>query len=25
LARCEMNENVPTWKQVANTCPVARR
>lgn len=21
LARCEMNQNVPTWKVLADTCP----
>jgi hypothetical protein len=25
LARCEMSQNVPTWTQIANTCPIARR
>jgi hypothetical protein len=25
LARCEMSQNVPTWKLIANTCPIARR
>jgi hypothetical protein len=23
LSRCEMNQNVPSWKVVANICPVA--
>ena len=24
LARCEMNQNVPTWKIVSQTCPQAK-
>jgi hypothetical protein len=24
LARCEMNQNIPTWKIIAQTCPEAR-